>query len=120
MMRGALSRGCFVLCLLALGVVAAEAKNASVTVVNQSDWEIHQLYLSSSDDEEWGPDQLGEAVIESGGSFKLEGIPCDTYDVMLVDEDEDPCIVTEVDICGAKQKWTITNEILLGCQKASG
>jgi len=97
----------------------ANAKNATVTVVNQSDWVISQFFLSSDDEDEWGPDQLGEDVIGTGDSFKLKNVPCDTYDVKLIDEDEDECIVEEVDICGGKEVWTITSKLLLSCQEAS-
>ncbi len=105
------------LALLAAG--PAQAKRASVTIYNQSDWEIHQFFLSSTDDEEWGPDQLGERVIGTDQSFTLTDIPCDSYDVMIVDEDGDECVLTEVDLCGDKSKWVITNKELLHCQKES-
>jgi len=104
----------------AVGFAApAEAQKGNVTIKNSSDWEIHEFYLSSSEEEEWGPDQLGEQVIGTGESFTLRAIPCDTYDVMLVDEDGDECIVEEVGLCGGKENWTITNKILLGCQAGS-
>ena len=104
-------------CLVALPGTAWAA-NATVKVVNKSDWEIHQFYLSSSEDEDWGPDQLRDDVIGTGESFTLRNIPCDTYDVKLVDEAEDECVVEAVDICGESQSWVITNKILLGCQAA--
>ncbi|HEX6900763.1 MAG TPA: hypothetical protein VF789_13640 [Thermoanaerobaculia bacterium] len=108
--------------LVALTVPAqlhAAPKKATVKVVNKSDWQIDHFYLSSSDDDEWGPDQLGDDVIGSGESFSLKNIPCDNYDVMLVDEDGDECVVEAVDICGGAESWVITNKILLGCQAAS-
>jgi len=111
-----------VLILLALVVVlpvAAQARPkraADVTITNRTDWEIHELYLSSADDENWGPDQLGEEVLGKGDSFTLQGIPCDDYDVRLVDEEGDECIVAAVDICGESQQWTITSGDLLQCQ----
>jgi hypothetical protein len=115
-----------VLCGIALvslaGVTAdawAAGKKSTVKVVNKSDWEIHQFFVSSSEEEDWGPDQLGEEVIATGESFELRNIPCDTYDVMLVDEDGDECIVEEIELCGDKEQVTITNKILLGCQEAS-
>jgi hypothetical protein len=95
---------------------AAKGKKAMVKVVNKSDWEIHHLYLSSTDDDDWGPDQLGDDVIGTGESFQLKQIPCDSYDVKLIDEDGDECEVEDVDICGGAESWTITNKILLGCQ----
>lgn len=100
---------------------AAEAakKKANVTVANKSDWEIHHFFLSSTTEDDWGPDQLGEDVIGNDDSFTLKNIPCDSYDVMLVDEDGDECVVEDVDLCGGAETWTITNKILLGCQEAS-
>jgi hypothetical protein len=99
--------------------VAAKSKksNATVTVVNQSNWDIHELYLSSVDDGDWGPDQLGAFdIIESGARWQIRNIPCGRYDVKLVDEDQDECIVGDVAICGANDTWVITNEDLLACQ----
>ncbi|HKV06529.1 MAG TPA: hypothetical protein VJ725_00230 [Thermoanaerobaculia bacterium] len=109
--------GLALVCLVALPGTAWAA-NSTVKVVNKSDWEIHQFFLSSSEEEEWGPDQLRDDVIGTGESFELRNIPCDTYDVMLVDEAEDECIVPEVDICGENESWVITNKILLACQEA--
>src|SRR4051794_10944958 len=97
----------------------AAGKKAAVKVVNKSDWEIHHFFLSSTEDDEWGPDQLGDQVIGTNESFTLKSIPCDSYDVKLVDEDGDECVVDDVDICGGAESWTITNKILLGCQAAS-
>lgn len=122
MRRFAVPCGLALAALVALTVPAqayAAPKKSTVKVVNKSDWQIDQFFLSSSEDEEWGPDQLGEDVIGSGESFSLKNIPCDTYDVMLVDEDGDECVVEEVDICGGAESWVITNKILLGCQAAS-
>lgn len=94
-------------------------KKATVTVVNQSDWTIVELYLSPVDESAWGPDQLADKVIEPGASFKLTGIPCDTWDVRLVDEDGDQCVVEAVDICANKDTWTITSKDLLRCQAST-
>jgi hypothetical protein len=102
--------------LVGLPAMASAGEKATVKVVNKSDWEIHQFFLSSGDNDEWGPDQLGEDVIGTDESFELRNIPCDTYDVMLVDEAEDECVVEGVDICGEDESWVITNKILLGCQ----
>ncbi|HEV2856417.1 MAG TPA: hypothetical protein VHC97_26760 [Thermoanaerobaculia bacterium] len=123
MKRAAVLFGVTLLGLAALGVPAdahaAKGKKASVKIVNKSDWEIHHFFLSSTEDDEWGPDQLGDDVIGTGEAFTLKSIPCDNYDVKLIDEDDDECVVEDVDICGGSEQWTITNKILLGCQEAS-
>ena len=103
----------------ALPSARAGSKSAAVKIENRSDWTIEEIYLSPTDEQEWGPDQLGDEVIKPGGTFTLSKIPCDTWDVKLVDEDRDECIVTDVDLCGANDKWVITSKDLLKCQHHS-
>ena len=106
-------------CALVLSLVpaAAQAAGNKVVIKNKSDWEIHQLFLSPTEVEKWGPDQLGEDIIEPGGSFELRNIPCDSYDIMLVDEDGDECVVADVDICSGQEGWIISNDDLLDCEE---
>lgn len=99
--------------------VQAEKKTSDVNIVNKSDWTIEELYLSPVDEKSWGPDQLAHHVIEPGEAFKLTKIPCATWDVKLVDEDGDECVVESVDICANSETWTITSKDLLRCQAAS-
>ncbi|HEV8630675.1 MAG TPA: hypothetical protein VGV61_10190 [Thermoanaerobaculia bacterium] len=104
--------------LLAVALPAAAlAAKANVEITNHSDWAIYHFYLSSTDERRWGPDQLGDEVIGSGESFVLRGVPCDSYDVKLVDEHGDQCVVPAVDICGKRQTWTITRDDLLDCER---
>ena len=58
------------LALVVTSVAAQAATKASVTVTNQSDWQIDHFYLSPADDQAWGEDQLGDAVISSGDRFR--------------------------------------------------
>jgi len=102
--------------LLAATPVLASKLDSRITIKNRSSWDIHQLFLSSVDDNDWGPDQLGRHIIESGGEFVLRGVPCDAYDVRLVDEDGDVCIVGGVPLCADRDVWRITNDDLLACQ----
>jgi hypothetical protein len=93
---------------------AAPASN--VTVHNSSEFAILHFFLSPSDHEAWGPDQLGEHVVGNGGKFTLTGVPCDEYDVKLVDEDGDECVIGAVDVCGEDHEWEITDDDLLECE----
>ena len=102
------------------GTTSAGKKDSVVNIRNDSDWEIHELYMSSSDDDEWGVDQLDEDIIDAnGGRFQLSGIPCDVYDIQVVDEDGDACVVNKVRLCGDRDAWRITNADLLACQIAT-
>ena len=101
------------LCALAL---PAFAKKATVKVINQSKWEIHHLYVSPASEEDWGPDQLEDEILTKGDSFTITGIPCDSYDIKVVDEDGDECIIEAVDLCRDNSYWKITDKDLLECE----
>jgi hypothetical protein len=108
-----------VACLAAAPVFAASS-DAAVVIKNNSSWEIHNLFISSVDTQEWGPDQLGDDVISAGGgTYTLTDIPCGAYDVQLIDEDGDECIVGDVGLCASKGSWVITDQDLLECQAAT-
>lgn len=94
----------------------ASAQTSTVSLRNDSSWVITEMYLSAVDVQDWGPDQLGEHVIEPASSYELHDVPCDVYDVRLVDEDGDVCIVGGVKLCGSDSAWTIGDEDLLNCQ----
>ena len=102
-----------VLCAL---TVPMYAKKATVKIINQSKWEIHHIFLSSSTDEEWGPDQLEDEVLTKGDSLTLTDIDCDDYDIRVVDEDGDECVIEQVDLCGDNSYWKITDKDLLECE----
>lgn len=94
----------------------AFARKATVKIINQSKWEIHHIFLSSSEEEEWGPDQLEDEILAKGESLTLKNIPCDLYDIKVVDEDGDECIIEEADLCQDDSYWKITDKALLECE----
>lgn len=94
----------------------SKKKSSSIEIVNKSKWDIHHLYLAPSDDDNWGPDQLGKHIIESGDRFTLTDIECDVYDIKLVDEDGDECVIEEEALCNDEAIWKITDEELLNCE----
>ena len=95
----------------------AGGRAASVEIENQTNWDIHHLYMSPSRERNWGPDQLGTRVLtKNGGTFTLTDIPCENYDIRVVDSDGDECIIENVELCGGGYEWRITNQELLSCQ----
>jgi hypothetical protein len=107
----------FALMALALPLPShAEQQRAEFMINNKSDWDIHHLYLSPEDKDTWGPDQLGEKVIASGESFTLKNIPCGEYDIKVVDNDGDECVIEGVVMCKDHTHWNITNKELAQCQ----
>lgn len=115
-----MNRFCSLLLAVA-GVVAVSGpagadSTSKVVIKNKSAWAIHEMYFSPTEEREWGEDQLGQHTINTGDSFTLNGIPCRAYDVRLVDEDGDECIVEDVGLCASENTWVIDDEDLIGCQ----
>ena len=110
--------------VLLAGAIAAtstaandESDTATIEIVNQTRWAIYELYLSPTQALDWGPDQLDDETIGPGDHFTLSDIPCQVYDVRLVDEDGDDCVVVGIDLCSGDYEWVIENEALLDCQE---
>ena len=110
--------------VLLAGVIAAtstaanaEGDTATIEIVNRTRWAIYELYLSPTQALDWGPDQLDDETIGPGDHFTLSDIPCQVYDVRLVDEDGDDCVVVGIDLCSGDYEWVIENEALLACQE---
>lgn len=93
-----------------------EPSDAQVQLRNESKWSIQQLFFAPIDSDRWGPDQLDRHSVRMGDTFTLTGLRCDKYDVKIVDEDGDECIVRRVALCADTKVWTLTDNDLLKCQ----
>jgi hypothetical protein len=94
----------------------AQASRWSLRIRNASNFDIYALYVSGSDYENWGPDQLGSRVLRGGGGlFTLTSIRAGEYDVKFVDEDGDACVLRKV-LVTRHLSWELTNTWLLGCE----
>jgi len=94
---------------------ASAREESRVVVENLSDWIIEEFYMSPTDVDDWGEDLLGDEILEPGDSLTLTHITCDDWDILVVDEDEDECILEEVDLCGDHATWELTSRELVGC-----
>ena len=100
------------------GTQSAFGTMANVKIINDSDREIRQMYMRRSGQSDWGPDRLGEEVIGSkGGQHTLTQIPCESYDVKLVDQDSDECVIPAQNVCEHDQTWQISSDDLADCQQ---
>jgi hypothetical protein len=116
----ALYHAAFLALLIGALVVVPQAAEAQgrrymLTLQNRSSYDIHRLFMSPSDVENWGPDQLGTRVIHSGQSFTLTNITPGEYDIAIADEDGDKCILKAVPIFNDKS-WSLSDQNLLQCQ----
>jgi len=108
---------CLAVMILLAAMVATPAgaqNRVLVNIQNASRYDIHKIYLSLSRDQGWERDLLGNSILRSGRSFDIaatEGY----YDLKLVDEDGDTCVVNHVSVFSNKA-WTLTDSWLLGCE----
>jgi|JI10StandDraft_1071094.scaffolds.fasta_scaffold398485_2 hypothetical protein len=89
---------------------------SSITFRNRSRWDIHRINMSPVSQSTWGVDHLGSGILRAGQDFSLHNIPCNSYDLRLIDEDGDQCVLNNVNVCAENSGVTITNENLLRCE----
>jgi hypothetical protein len=94
---------------------ASTSGDASLTISNTCMWDIYNVYISNADDSEWGEDLLGDSdILETGETRRFYLGGSGNYDIKLVDEDGDECMMWNVSINGA-ETLTITDESHLEC-----
>ena len=113
----------FVVILVALSSVAVvvakrggRTPSASVTINNNSSsLEIRHVYLSHTDKDDWGGDQLGETPITPGHSRTLNNVSCDSAEIKVIGEDQNGCFLYQIVACGSNATWTISNGATPDC-----
>jgi hypothetical protein len=89
--------------------------DSTLTINNDSSYSLIGIYLSPTTSVSWGADLLGSEILIPGEAFEVSGIECDTYDIRVVDEDNDECILDSVDLCLDNAVWHIDNAELGSC-----
>jgi hypothetical protein len=88
---------------------------ATLTISNDSSYILLEINLSPIDEAAWGPDLLGSETLDPGDTLELSSIDCDVYDIRVLDEDSDECILTDVDLCFDDSIWSIDDGELALC-----
>jgi len=88
---------------LFLGTFVLSAQSMpSIRIVNNTGYTIYQIYVSPSEDDEWGDDILGDEILENGKTFTYRlRFPLNrvsVYDIGVIDEDGDDYIKWEVTV----------------------
>lgn len=92
---------------------SAKSQANSITISNNSRWEIRHVYLSSVNNDNWGPDQIN-AAIHAGESATLN-VSCSESQVKVVTEDQDGCFLYNNVACSGNSTVTITNDATPDC-----
>ena len=93
----------------------AHSPTTSITIVNNSSREIRHVYLSASDSDNWGSDQLGHSVIAAGGGSVTLNVACDAANIKVITEDHQGCFLYKIVSCSQATTWTITNDATPDC-----
>jgi len=94
---------------------ATTSVSTSVNIVNNSNKEIRNVYLSHVNVDDWGANQLGNSTIPPGQSFSLNNVACDQQQVKVISEDQDGCFLSTIVNCGDSATWTITDGTPRNC-----
>jgi hypothetical protein len=91
------------------GSDSSSGSDATLRVVNRSDFAITEIHVTDVGSSTWGPNLVSGDLLAPGESLTL-GVDCSTYDALIVDEDGVDCEVHDVDLCLNDASWIIRNE----------
>ncbi len=98
------------LAVVALASITLQAtqqrRNLDFTLVNKTGLTINEVYLSPSDDDEWGEDVMGKDVLANGEKVEItfsSGETSCNWDLKIVDEDKDDVEWTKLNLCTANE-----------------
>lgn len=94
---------------MTLLTTARARPTTTITISNNSQLQIRNLYLAPGNPDDWGPNQLGESGIAPGGSVTLNNVSCEGSSIRVIAEDQNGCFFYHSVSCGDTGGWTITN-----------
>jgi len=89
--------------------VSDNGADATLTVHNQSQYDITELYVAPVGSRSWGPNLLDSGEVILAGDQLTLTATCGTYDVQVIDETRVNCIVPDVDLCLNNADWIVRN-----------
>lgn len=97
-----------VILLFAAAATATSTASAQqvqkLSIINNSHHRIDQIFVSPSNYRYWGENQLGDGLLPPDYYVDMAFAP-DIYDIKLVEDDGDGCVVNYVDV---RNGWTLT------------
>ena len=99
--------GLAVSCTLA-ACTTSSGPDATLSVDNQSDFQITEIYLTDVGSSTWGPNLISGDTLNPGETLQLD-VDCSTYDAKLIDETGVSCEVDNLDLCLNDSVWIINN-----------
>ena len=94
--------------------VVNNGNDSSLTIENGSDFALAEIRVTEVNNPSWGPNLMAGDILLPGESITVL-LDCDTYDVLVVDEDGFGCELNGLDLCFDDAIWTISNRTLDTC-----
>jgi len=98
----------------ASGCIITTDEDSSLTIDNASSFFLDDIAVRGSGDFDYGANLVGSAGLAPGESITVL-LDCDTYDVLVTDEDGVTCELIGFDLCFDDALWVITNGQLNSC-----
>lgn len=98
--------------LLATSCVIVD--DTQLTIANDSNYVLNEIYITSVESNDWGPDLLGATVLFPGEALEIS-LECGDWDVLIVDEFGAQCEVYNEYLCFEDAIWSIDDIFLSGC-----
>jgi hypothetical protein len=84
-------------------------------VVNDANFSIiHKLYIAPTKSKKWSDDKLQNQTVAKNGRFTIRDIPGGVYDLKVIDDDDDTCVIPNINIDQNKE-WKLTDTIMMTC-----
>jgi esterase/lipase superfamily enzyme len=106
--------GIFAACMSMLCPVSAQTLTLKIT--NTSEVGIFSIYMSRPDHATWGGDTLGDGKLAPGTATTITGIAPGSYNMKLVDENGNSCVIHKFGIYSRTVRLNITPDLLLRCE----
>jgi hypothetical protein len=100
---------------LALVALIAPASAFDLLVINDSKYAIRKLHVAPAKSKKWGDDKLQGNSIGPNGRFTVRNIPAGAYDMKVIDEDDDTCVASNINVDRDKE-WAFTNSAIENCE----
>jgi hypothetical protein len=89
-----------------------------LVVINDANLSIiHKLYIAPAKSNKWGDDKLQSQTVVKNGRFTVRDVAGGVYDLKVVDDDDDTCVVSNINI-DKSTEWRLTDAIMLKCTQA--
>ena len=90
------------------------SSSGTITIDNGSSYVLTEIRVTAVSSSSWGANLLGGDILYPDEQLTVS-VACNDYDVLIVDEYDRDCVLSNVDLCRADTRWVIDNTTLRYC-----